>query len=168
MSEIINHNEDIIGYKDNSKIKPLSLKFPEYMCGGKKFLKNITISSEINSADFFEKYNKIWKKIEKLMGIEFERKPPSCNDNTCATKIKTLSSFSLSYYQDIIIPGKEVIYKFSSISILHSVVNKDNKYYPGAFMEEYKYERMQEVPYFDNDSDSDSDSNIDIDTNFEE
>ena len=36
--------------------------------------------------------------------------------------------------------------KFSSIAILHSVVNKDNKYYLGAFMEEYKYERIQEVP----------------------
>ena len=58
--------------------------------------------------------------------------------------------------------------KFSSIAILHSVVNKDNKYYLGAFMEEYKYERIQEVPYFDNDSDFDSNSNSDIDTDFEE
>ena len=58
--------------------------------------------------------------------------------------------------------------KFSSIAILHSVVNKDNKYYLGAFMEEYKYDRIQEVPYFDNDSDFDSNSNSDIDTDFEE
>ena len=29
-------------------------------------------------------------------------------------------------------------------------------------MEEYKYERMEEVSHFDNDSDSDSDSDSDI------
>ena len=52
------------------------------------------------------------------------------------------------------IPKKEIIYKFSSIAILHSVNTKDDKYYPQAYMEEYKYERIEEVSHFDNDSDS--------------
>ena len=55
---------------------------------------------------------------------------------------------------------KEIIYKFSSIAILHSVNTKDDKYYPQAYMEEYKYERIEEVSYFDNDSNSDSDSDF--------
>ena len=38
--------------------------------------KSMTISSEIDDSYFFEKYNKIWKKIEELMGINFERKSP--------------------------------------------------------------------------------------------
>ena len=50
--------------------------------------------------------------------------------------------------------------KFSSIAILHSVGTKDNKYYPQAYMEEHKYERIEEVSYFDSDSDSDSDSDF--------
>ena len=49
---------------------------------------------------------------------------------------------------------------FSSIAILHSVSIKDDKYYPQAHMEEYKYERIEEVSCFDNDSDSDSDSDF--------
>ena len=140
----LNLNEYIIGYKHNCNIKPLYIKLPEYVCSGNKLKKNITISSEINDADFFEKYNKIWKKIEELMEINFERKPPFCNAITYTTKIKTLSSYSEDY-QDTIIPKKEIIYKFSSIAILHSVNTKDDKYYPQAYIEEYKYVRIQEV-----------------------
>ena len=52
---VLNLNEYVIGYKHNHNIKPLFIKLPEYVCGGKTFKKNITISSEINNADFFEK-----------------------------------------------------------------------------------------------------------------
>ena len=97
---------------------------------------------------FFEKCIKIWKKIEELMGINFERKLPFSNNITCTTKIKTLSPF-LEDYQGIKIPRKEIIYKFSSIDILHSVGEKDDKYYPQAYIKEYKYERAQEMSYFD-------------------
>ena len=73
--DIINLNEHVIGYKHNHNIKPLYIKLHEYVCSGSTFKENITIPSEINDADFFEKYNKTWKKIEELMGINFERKP---------------------------------------------------------------------------------------------
>ena len=88
--------------------------------------------------------NKFWKKIT------------FSNNITCTTKIKTLSPYSEDY-QDIKIPRKGIIYKFSSIAILHSVGEKDDKYYPWAYMEEYKYERAEEISYFDHFFDSDSD-----------
>ena len=87
---MIDLNEYVIGYKHNHNIKPLYIKLPEYVCSGSTFKENITISSEINDADFFEKYNKIWKKIEELIGINFERKPQV----SYTTKIKTLLSYS--------------------------------------------------------------------------
>ena len=87
--EIINLNEYIIRYKHNYNIKLLYIELPEYAVAI-HFKKNITISSEINDAAFFEKYNKIWKKIKELMGINFERKPQFCNNITYTTKIKTL------------------------------------------------------------------------------
>ena len=65
----------------------------------------MSISSEINDDHFFEKCNKIWKKTEELMGINFKRKPPFCNNITYATNIKTLSFYSEDY-QDIKIPKK--------------------------------------------------------------
>ena len=133
--EIINFNEYVIGHKHNHSIKPLCIKLPEYICSGKTFKENMTISSEINNADFFQKYNKIWKKIEELMGIDFERKPPFCTNIACTTKIKTLSSYSEDY-QDKKIPRKEIFYKFSSISILHSIGTGDNNYYPQGYIKE--------------------------------
>ena len=95
--------------------------------------------------------------MEKDWGIngdKFWKKPSFCNNITYTRKIKTLSSSSEDY-QGIKIPKKK-IYKFSSIAILHSVNTKDN--YPQAYMWQYKYERIEEHSYFDNDSDSDSDS----------
>ena len=91
------------------------------------------------------------------MGINFERKPQFCNNITYTTKIKTLSPYSEDY-QDIKIPKNEIIYKFSSIAILHSINTKDDKYYPQAYMEECKYEWIEEVFNFDNDFELDPDS----------
>ena len=59
---MINLNEYVIEYKHNHNIKPLYIKLPEYVRSGNTFKKYITRCSEINDADFFEKYNKIWKK----------------------------------------------------------------------------------------------------------
>ena len=80
-----------------------------------KKMENRTISSDISNVNFFEKYNKIYTKIEELMGINFERKPPFCTNIT----YETLSSYSEDY-EDIKIQEKEIIYKFSSVAILHS------------------------------------------------
>ena len=157
--EIINFNEYVIRYKHNHNIKPLYMKLPECACGGNTFKENVTIYFEINDADFFEKYNKIWKKAEELMEINFERKPPFYNNTRYTTKTKTHSPYSEDH-QDVEIPRKEIIYKFLSVAILHSVSTKDNKYYPRAYMEECKYEIIEHISYFDNDSDSDSDSGL--------
>ena len=62
LPEIINLNEYVIGYKHNHNIKPLFIKLPKYVCSGSTFKENVTISSEINDADFFGKNNTIWKK----------------------------------------------------------------------------------------------------------
>ena len=53
------NNYYVIGYKHNQKIKPLYIKLPKYVCTGKTFKRNMTISSEINNSYFFEEYNKI-------------------------------------------------------------------------------------------------------------
>ena len=86
------------------------------------------------------------------MGINFERKPPFCNNITYTTKIKTLLSYSEDY-QDIKIPSSHLL-------LFYILQAQKNKYYTQAYMEEHKYERIEEVSYFDSDSDSDSDSDF--------
>ena len=61
------------------------------------------------------------EKIEELMGINSERKRRFRNNIVHGTKIKTLSSYS------------------------------EDKYYPQAYMEEFKYERIEVVFHFDSD-----------------
>ena len=56
----------------------------------------ITMSLRVNDGPLFKKYNKIWKKVEKLMKIDFESKSTyGYDDKYIKTKIKT--------YADIII-----------------------------------------------------------------
>ena len=41
----------------------------------KKFHENVTMSFRANNKQLLKNYNKIWEKVEKLIGIDFERKP---------------------------------------------------------------------------------------------
>ena len=53
----------------------------------------ITMSLRGNDEQFLKKYNKIWKKFEKLMRIDFERKPTyGYDDKYIKTKIKNMQT----------------------------------------------------------------------------
>ena len=94
-----------------------------------KFDKNtITMSLKVKDKKRFKNYNKIWKKIEKLMNIGFNTKPTYGDDNDkyIKTKIKT--------YEDNIttnfcnkkgfkkVPEEKIPRKCLSIIILDSVL----------------------------------------------
>ena len=51
----------------------------------------ITMSLKVNDKKLFKSYNKIWKKVEKLMGIDFNTNPTYGDDDEkySKTKIKT-------------------------------------------------------------------------------
>ena len=66
-------------------------KFNESKGKNKNKDKNtITMSLKVNYKKLFKNYNKIWEKIEELMGIKFNTKPTYGDDEKCIkTKIKT-------------------------------------------------------------------------------
>ena len=41
----------------------------------RKFEGKATMSFKINDKQFLKKYNQIWKKVKKLLKIEFDREP---------------------------------------------------------------------------------------------
>ena len=41
----------------------------------RKFDENATMSLQVNNKQLLKNYNKIWKKVEKLLKIDFESKP---------------------------------------------------------------------------------------------
>ena len=63
-----------IGYNDNDVIRPLCLRLKEMTGYVKKFNKNTTMSFRVKNKQCLEGYNKIWKKIDGLMRIDFESK----------------------------------------------------------------------------------------------
>ena len=50
-------------FKENKKFKE------------KNFKENTTMSLKVKDKQLFKNYSKIWKKIERLMSIDFESKP---------------------------------------------------------------------------------------------
>ena len=60
-----------IGYNDNDVIRPLLIRITEMAGYVKKFQGNTTMSFNINGKQLLKKYNQIWKKIEKVLKIEF-------------------------------------------------------------------------------------------------
>ena len=55
----------------------------------RKFDENATISFRANNKQLLKKYDKIWRKVEKLMRIDFESKPVYGDDEKyIKTKVK--------------------------------------------------------------------------------
>ena len=82
-----------IGHNDNDVIRPLCFKLSKATGYINEFNENkytIVMPLRVNDEQLFKKCNKIWKKVEELMRINFESKPTYVyNDKYIKTKIKT-------------------------------------------------------------------------------
>ena len=75
-----------------------------------KFNKNVTMSFRVNNnKQLLKNYNKIWKKIEKLMNIDFESKPVYKNDEKYIWKnIKIYANSGvITYFHNKKMPKKK-------------------------------------------------------------
>ena len=71
-----------IGYNDNNVIRPLYLFLSQTTGYINKFDKNkITMYLTIKNTQLLKNYHKIWKKIEKLMKIDFNTKTTYGDDD---------------------------------------------------------------------------------------
>ena len=96
-----NSSKYFIGYNDNGVIRPLYLFLSQTTGYINKFDKNkITMSLMVKDKQLLKNYNKIWKKIERLMSIDFDSKTIYGDDNKyIKTKIKTYKdSITTSFY----------------------------------------------------------------------
>ena len=158
-----------IGYNDNDVIRPLCLKLSKMTGYINEFNENkntIIMSLRVNDEQLFKKYNKIWKKVEKLMRIDFESKPVYGDDNKyIKTKIKIYAGSMVTNFHNKKIPEEKAPCKCLSIIMLDSVIKVNKKYYPQTFLDECKYvqEKIKNENYIDDDLKSDSDSNEECD-----
>ena len=153
-----------IGYNDNDVIRPLYLFLSQTTGYINKFDKNkITMSLMVKDKQLLKNYNKIWKKIERLMSIDINRKTNYGDDDDkyIKTKIKTYADIIITNFHNKKMPKEKVPCKCLSIIMLDSVIESDEKYYPQTFLEECKYvqENIKFENYIDEELDSDSDNN---------
>ena len=143
-----------------------------------KFDENkITMSLMVKDKQLLKNYNKIWKKIEKLMKIDFNTKTTYGDDDDkyIKTKIKTYKdNITTNFYNKKgckKILEEKIPHKCLSIIILDSVLYTYEKYYRQIFLEECKYvkENIKANNFIDKElkSESDTDTDSDIDTDNE-
>ena len=90
-----------IGYNDNDVIRPLCIKLSQMTGYVRKFEGNTTMSFKISNKQLLKKYNQIWKRVEKLLKIEFDSEPVyGDNDKYIKTKIKIYSDSMITNFQD--------------------------------------------------------------------
>ena len=128
-----------------------------------KFDENkIAMSLMVKDKQLVKHYGKIWKKIKRIMSIDFNSKITYGDDDDkyIKTKIKTYANIIITNFHNKKIPKEKVPYKCLSIIMLDSVIESDEKYYPQTFLEECKYvqEKIKFENYIDEELDSDSDN----------
>ena len=108
----------------------------------KKFEFNLIMSSKISGKELLKKYDKIWKRLEKLLKIKFNSKPVYGDDEKyIKTKIKTYDDSVITNFHNKKIPKEKAPCKSLSIIMLDSVIKAKKKYYPQTLLEECKYEQ---------------------------
>ena len=163
-----------IGYYDNDVIRPLCIKLPQMTGYVRKFEGNTAMSFKINNKQLLKKYNQIWKRVEKLLKIEFDSKPVCGDDDKyIKTKIKIYGGSVITNFQDKKIPKEKAPCKCLSIIMLDSVIKAKKKYYPQTLLEECKYEqgKIKMENLIDDDleksSSDESDNNSNDETEFD-
>ena len=129
------------------------------------------MSFRVNNKQLLKNYNKIWGKIEKLMGIDFEGKPIYDDDNKyIKTKIKIYADSMITNFHDNKMPKEKAPCKCLSIIMLDSVIKANKKYYPQTFLEECKYvqEKIKIENHINDDLDSNSNDETESDTDNDE
>ena len=130
-----------IRYHDDDVIRPLCIRLPQITGYARKFDENATMSFRTNNKQLLKNYNKIWKKVEKLLKIDFESKPVYSDDDDkyIKTKIKIYAGSMITNFHDMRMPKEKAPWKFLSIIMLDSVIKPNKKYYPETVLEECKY-----------------------------
>ena len=119
--------------------------------------------------DVYQKYNKIWEVVIKLLKLKFTVGPVR-DDKYIIAKLKIFNKINRTTFTDDIIPIERNDYTCIPATDIDSVLKIDNKRaYPQAYLEQckYKLKKRKAVNFIDdeiidedskNDSDSDSDN----------
>ena len=101
----------------------------------RKFEGNMTMSFKISDKQLLKKYNQTWKRVKKLLKIEFDSKPVYGDDDK-SIKIKIYGASVNTNFQDKKMPKEKAPCNCLSIIMLDSAIKAKKKYYPQTLLEE--------------------------------
>ena len=133
--------------------------------------KNMTFVTD--NEKVYDKYNKIWEVIRKLLKVKFTVNPV-LDDKYLVAKLKIFNKINRTTFNNNNIPTETNHYICITAIDIDSVLKIDNKRaYPQAYLEQckYKLKKRKIVNYIDDeiideDSDSDIDDAVDNHLNF--
>ena len=163
----------LCGYLNNDIIQRLCIILPQmngyikYFNDGRKNMSFVTDDEEV-----YEKYNKIWEVVRKLLKLKFTVNPIR-DDKYIIAKLKIFNGINRTTFTNNIIPIERNNYTCIAAIDIDSVLKIEKRAYPQAYLEQCKYKlRKRRAGNFiddeivDEDSDSDIDSGIDSHNNF--
>ena len=138
----------------------------KYFDDGGKNMSLITDDEEV-----YEKYNKIWEVVRKLLKLKFTVGPVR-DDKYLIAKLKIFNGTSRTTFTNNAIPLGRTSYNCIPAIDINSVLKTDNeRAYPQAYLEQCKYKlRKRKIINFigdeiiDEDSENDSDINDAVDS----
>ena len=154
------------GYLNNDISQPLCVILPQmsgyikYFNDGGKNMSLVTDDEEV-----YEKYNKIWEVVRKLLKLRFTVGLVR-DDKYIIVKLKIFKKINRTSFTDNIIPFEKNHYTCIPAIDIDSVLKIDNKRaYPQAYLEQCKYKLKKRKPVnfinseiIDEDSDNGYDS----------
>ena len=156
-------------YLNNDVIQPLCVILPQ-MSGYIKYFDDggLNMSFVTDDEEVYEKYNKIWEVVRKLLKLKFTVNPVR-DDKYIIAKLKIFNKINRTTFTNNIVPIEKNHYTCISAIDIDLVLKINNKRaYPQVYLEQCKYKLKRRKPInfidleiIDYDSD-DSDSYIEI------
>ena len=88
--------------------------------------------------DVILKYNKIWKKIKRLIGVEFDSQPLH-DGKYIKTRVKTFEDKVITKFTDNEIPTENTHYSCIAAICVDSVIKLEKENYPQVNLEQCKF-----------------------------
>ena len=126
----------------------------------------LTMPFKISNKQLLKKYYQVWKRVEKILKIEFDSEPVYGDNNKyIKTKIKAYNDSMIRNFQSKKMPKEKAPCKCLSIIMLDSFIKAKKKYYPQTLLEDSKYEqqKIKMEKYIDDDSEKSESDESDSD-----
>ena len=162
----------LCGYLNNDTVQPLCVILPHMNGYIKYFDRGKNMSFVTDDEEIYEKYNKIWEVVRKLLKVDFTVGPVR-EDKYLVAKLKIFDRINRTTFTNNAISIERNHYTCIPARDIDSVLKIDKRVYPQAYLEQckYKLKKRKHVNFIndeiiDEDSDSDIDDAVDSHINF--